>query len=310
MSVRSSLLLVALLCSFPAFPQDSLRILSWNVQMLPRFVNTNGKGKRAKAIVEQLKTHHYDVVVFQELFKKRSRRIIRKGLAKEFPYHTQVLNKKTFSFKTNGGVMLFSRFPVNEVHEIRYKDRTGFDKLSRKGALLAEMVVHGKTIQVAGTHLQAFGPTEIMYSQYQQLHDELLKPHTKPGIPQFICGDFNTIKTIPTQLPSGVTQDMVNRLARYPVMLQTLGVQDYELEGPQQYTMDRPYNDLCKGGKDRRLLLDYVWVRTPSDISYSVTRRVKIMRQQWHKDHQDLSDHFAVEAVVSGIQGVISTGKE
>lgn len=307
--MRQTFLVVAMLLSLPAFPQDSLRILSWNVQMLPMLVNANGKGKRAKAIVEQLKTHHYDVVVFQELFKKRSRKIITKGLAEEFPYHTRVLNKKTISFKTNGGVMLFSRYPINEVHEIRYKDRTGFDKLSRKGALLAEMVVHGKTIQVAGTHLQAFGPTEIMYSQYKQLHDELLKPHTKPGVPQFICGDFNTIKTIPTQLPASVTPDMISRLARYPVMLETLGVMDYDLDGPQQFTMDRPYNDLCKGGKDRRLLLDYILVRTPNDISYSVTRRVRIMRQQWHKEHQDLSDHFALEAVVSGVQGEVATGK-
>lgn len=270
--------------------------------MLPRFVNANSKGKRAKVIVEQLKKHPYDVVVFQELFKKRSRRIITKGLAREFPYHTKVLNKKAITLKTNGGVMLFSRYPIKATHEIQYKDRTGFDKLSRKGALLAEIDVHGKTIQVVGTHLQAFGPTDIMYSQYQQLHDELLQPQTKPGVPQFICGDFNTIKTIPAQLPSGVTQEQVNRLARYPVMLKTLEVHDYELLGDQQYTMDRPYNDLCTTRKEFRLLLDYVFLRAPEGISYTVTRRVKIMRHPWHVEHQDLSDHFGVEAVVVGFK--------
>ena len=305
------LILLAILCSANlAVAQDSVRILSWNIQMLPAIVNNNGKAKRAKVIVEQLKTHHYDVVVFQELFKKRSRRIITKGLAMEFPYHTQVLNKKSIALKTNGGVMLFSRYPINEVHEIRYTNRTGFDRLSRKGALLAEMNVHGKTIQVVGTHLQAFGSTEIMYSQYNQLHNELLKPHTKPDVPQFICGDFNTIKSIPAVLPAGITQEIVNRLPRYPVMLQTLDVEDYDLLGNQQYTMDRPYNDLCKKRKEYRLLLDYVLVRSTNDISYSVSRRVKIMRHPWHKNHQDLSDHFAVEAIISGIQNPISTAKD
>mgnify|MGYP003477775737 CR=1 FL=1 len=48
MSARSVLLTVALLASLPAFPQDSVRILSWNIQMLPMLVNANGKGKRAK----------------------------------------------------------------------------------------------------------------------------------------------------------------------------------------------------------------------------------------------------------------------
>ena len=206
--------------------------------------------------------------------------------------------------------MIFSRYPSKEVHEIRYTDRSGFDKLSRKGALLAEMTVHGKTIQVIGTHLQAFGAAEIMYSQYNQLYTELLKPYTKPDVPQFICGDFNTIKSIPTELPAGITQDIVNRLARYPKMLQTLDVEDYDLLGPQQYTMDRPYNDLCKQRKEYRLLLDYVLVRSSNDIPYSVSRRVKIMRHPWHKNHMDLSDHFALEAIVSGIQTPISTAKE
>ena len=294
----------------PALSQDSLRILSWNIQMLPRLVNNNGKAKRAKIIVEQLKTNHYDVVVFQELFKNRSRRIIVNGLATEFPYHTEVLNKKAISLKTNGGVMIFSRYPISEVHEIRYRDRSGFDKLSRKGALLAEMTVHGKTIQVIGTHLQAFGSTKIVYSQYKQLHDELLKAYTKPDVPQFICGDFNTIKTIPAVLPAGITQEIINSLPRYAVMLQTLGVEDYELLGPQQYTMDRPYNDLCKPRKEYRLLLDYVLVRSSNGISYSVSRRVKIMRYPWHKNHLDLSDHFALEAIISGIPNPISTAKE
>ena len=310
LSNRSLFILLALLlAATPSISQDSLRILSWNIQMLPRLVNANGKGKRAKVIVEKLKAHHYDVVVFQELFKKRSRRIITRGLAEEFPYHTNVLNKKAISLKTNGGVMLFSRFPIKESHEIKYKDHTGFDRLSRKGALLAEMDVHGKTIQVIGTHLQAFGSAEVMCSQYKQLHDELLKPYTKPDVPQFICGDFNTIKTIPAVLPAGITQEFVNRLPRYQMMLQSLGTQDYDLLGSQQFTMDRPYNDLCTKRKEYRLLLDYVLVRSSSDISSTVMRRVKIMRHPWHKNHQDLSDHFAVEAVVSGLQGVISTGK-
>ncbi len=311
MRIRLILFLFTLvICANSAVGQDSLRILSWNIQMLPGIVNNNGKAKRAKIIVEQLKTHHYDVVVFQELFKKRSRRIITNGLAAEFPYHTQVLNKKAIALKTNGGVMIFSRYPINEVHEIRYAERTGFDKLSRKGAMLAEMTVHGKTIQVVGTHMQAFGSTAVMYSQYNQLHNELLKPHTKPEVPQFICGDFNTIKSIPAELPAGITQDFVSRLPRYPVMLQTLDVKDYELLGPQQYTMDRSYNDLCKKRKEYRLLLDYVLVRSTNDISYSVSRRVKIMRHPWHKNHNDLSDHFAVEAIISGIQTPISTAKE
>lgn len=146
--------------------QDSLRLLTWNIQMLPMLVNANGKGKRAKAIVDQLKSHPYDVVVFQEMFKHRSRKIITRGLAEMYPHQTKVLNKKAVSFKTSGGVIILSRHPMLGVQQIRYKERTGFDKLARKGALLAEIDFHGKHIQVIGTHLQAFGQDPILYSQY------------------------------------------------------------------------------------------------------------------------------------------------
>lgn len=284
-SIKVVLLLTALLIPGVASAQDSLRILTWNIQMLPRFVNSNGKGKRAKAIVDQLKLHRYDVVVFQEAFKKRSQRIIRKGLRESYPHYTRVLNKKAISFKSNGGVIIYSRHPITATAEIRYTARTGFDKLARKGALLAEIDFHGKSIQVIGTHLQAFGRDSILYSQYNQLSEELVMKHAKNGVPQFLCGDFNTRKSH----------------ARFPFMLKILQAEDGDLKGDQQYTMDRPYNDLCEGNKEARILFDYIFVR-PQGTSPAITRQVKIIRQRWDAEHQDLSDHFAVEAVIGGLR--------
>lgn len=296
MTGRILLLLIFLLSAHVVLSQDSLRLLSWNIQMLPSMVRNNGKAKRARAIVDQLKANPYDVVVFQEIFKKRSRRIIRKGIASLYPYHTDVLNKKFIALRTNGGVMLFSRYPITAVHEIRYRSRSGFDKYSRKGALLADIEIKGKTIQVGGTHLQAFGPQEVMFSQYHQLHDELLKRNQRDGVPQFVLGDFNTRQT-PTS-PPVMSANGGPPLTRYEYMLQTLGAEDGPLAGDQQYTMDRPYNDLCEGNKTSRILLDYILVR-PNGASPTVARQVRIIRQQWDKEHRDLSDHFALEGIVS-----------
>ena len=82
------------LLSFPIVAQDSLKILSWNIQMLPSVAKAGGKAKRARAIAAQLNLRDYDVVVFQKLFHKRSRRIITNGLKENYPNHTPVLNKK------------------------------------------------------------------------------------------------------------------------------------------------------------------------------------------------------------------------
>jgi endonuclease/exonuclease/phosphatase family metal-dependent hydrolase len=176
----------------------------------------------------------------------------------------------------------------------------GIDRLSRKGALLADIDFPGRQIQVAGTHLQAFGDQQILYSQYRQLADDLLKANAKPGIPQLVCGDFNTLKTVPAELPPDVSKDMIDRLPRYQVMLFTLDAMDGDLYGEQQFSMDRPYNDLCETHKDRRLLLDYILLRPNGIDGLTLRRAIQIMRHPWDKRHQDLSDHFGLEAVLSG----------
>src|SRR3954447_15278815 len=84
--------LLAILISVPAPAQDTLKILTWNIQMLPNVTKGNSRATRAKAIVNQLNARDYDVVVFQELFHKRARRIVINGLKQKYPYRTPVLN--------------------------------------------------------------------------------------------------------------------------------------------------------------------------------------------------------------------------
>jgi len=288
--------LFSLLLNFPLRSQDTLRALSWNIQMLPFPASPHGKAKRARAVADLLKERNYDVVVFQEAFKRRSRRILRRELKQPYPYQTRVLNQKTISIKTNGGVMIFSRHPIDSVHEIRFHRRTGFDKYARKGAMMAEINMDGKRIQVLGTHLQAFGTDDVLASQFSQIYRELLQPKSRTGVPQFLMGDFNTRKMAP--IPPTLSADASNLQTRYGTMLQTLDAADGDLSSEQQYTMDRPYNDLCVKRKEARLLLDYVLVR-PNGVNLNVSREIKILRQQWDTDHRDLSDHFALEAVVT-----------
>lgn len=292
--------LILFILPFSSQSQDSLKLLSWNIQMLPRGLG-KGKAKRAKAIVEELKKNKYDVVVFQELFYARSRKILSRGLKETFPHQTAVLNKKTLSLKLNGGVMAFSKYPITSVKQICYASKSGPDRLSRKGALLAELVIKEKPVQVVGTHLQAFGKKEIMYAQYKQLFDELLKPNERPGVPQIICGDFNTLKKVPETLPTDLPANFEERIASYEIMIKTLQAKDGDIHGENQFTMDRPYNDLCTSRKQYRLLLDYFLVRHNESPAFIQQRNIIISKYAWHKKHSDLSDHYGLTAVVKGI---------
>ena len=176
--------------------------------------------------------------------------------------------------------MILSRHPIKSYHETCFRQRTGNDRFARKGAMIVELDVRGKPIQVLSTHLQAFGADSVLISQYRQMRNELLVPNARPDVLQIICGDLNTRPTS----------------ARYPTMLEILNAANDSLHGEQQFTMDRPNNDLTERSSTR-ILLDHILVR-PADSPVRIRREVKIFRQQWHKDHQDLSDHFALEGVV------------
>jgi hypothetical protein len=47
---------------------NSLKIISWNIFMLPRFIMRTGQLKRAYEIVNVLKHEDADIIIFQEAF--------------------------------------------------------------------------------------------------------------------------------------------------------------------------------------------------------------------------------------------------
>lgn len=292
--------LLFFLCYFTAstcFSQDTLKLLTWNIQMLPRFVNNNGKAKRAKIIVEKLQQSDYEVVILQEAFYRRARKIITKGLAKTYPYQTNVLNKQTIGLKTNGGVIILSKLPIQQVSEVKFDSRASVDRFARKGAMMVTVQWKNQPLQIVGTHLQAFSTSDITYNQLSQIKNELLDKQPSQ-IPQVICGDFNIIKTFPDKLPSNIDSARLQKLPRYPKLLEILGAEDGDLLGENQFSMDRPNNDLAKKFKQYRLLLDYVLLRNQTPTKLTILRKIKVFRHAWHKEHQDLSDHFGVEALI------------
>lgn len=96
-----------------------LRVLSWNIYMLPKFARITGKRQRAHHIVEQVGKGDYDVIVFQEAFLGDARRINGRGLRREFPYQYGPANRK-FSIKTNSGIWVLSRDSLHPIEEVDY----------------------------------------------------------------------------------------------------------------------------------------------------------------------------------------------
>jgi endonuclease/exonuclease/phosphatase family metal-dependent hydrolase len=263
-------------------PLEKIKILSWNIYMLPSIIAGKGKMERAEAIGQSLKGSDYDVIVFQEAFHRKARKKIFSQLREKFAYQTGPANQKLISCKTNSGIWIFSKHPILESHSIIFKNRSGVDALSRKGGLIAEIMIGKTVIQVVGTHLQNSGQAWIRQSQCVEFYNRLLKPFYKEGVPQVVCGDFN-----------------INREGEeYNFMLQTLQATDGELLGELKHTYDRAQNDLHVESGTKRDLIDYILIRDQANQFASTSRQIKMIRENWATNHADLSDHFALEAEI------------
>ncbi|HRG89875.1 MAG TPA: hypothetical protein PLW44_12705, partial [Chitinophagales bacterium] len=91
----------------------NLKILSWNIYMLPNIVpGKESKIERAHAIVEELKKDSFDVIVFQEAFLTDARTIISEGLKDKYPYAYGPANSGGFTIRASSGVWVISKIEL------------------------------------------------------------------------------------------------------------------------------------------------------------------------------------------------------
>lgn len=264
----------------PAESQKKIKILSWNIYMLPGPWGHHNKN-RAKAIGSLLDSSDYDVIVFQEAFHRKARKKISRLLSPAFPFQAGPANQKLLSLKTNSGIWIFSKYPITTVKAIAFRFRSGIDAMSRKGALMAEINVENQKIQVVGTHLQNGPKAELRHLQCGELFEGLLEKYEQPGTPQVVCGDFNISK-----------HDAVDD---YNMMLRLLDATDGELSGSHQYSYDHSGNDLGVEPGLNHELIDYIFLRSFDPWALLPERKIRIFQTSWRPGHRDLSDHYSME---------------
>lgn len=284
--------------------EPQLKVLSWNIYLLPRLIRQVGQLERSKLIAEKLIEADYDVIVFQEAFDKRSRNILWNIIKEIYPYAIGPVNedRKKVLTVTNGGVWIVSKLPLKKIGEILFDDCKGFDCASRKGALMVEVEKDGHSYQLIGTHMQADDSPrkeDIRDKQLEQIKNQLVDPFHMDGVPQLLCGDFNIHK---------------RDIKHYNQMLKTLAAEDNVCaadlleENPaiseEVYTYDCKNNDLVE--YQETTTLDYILVKNNNFIFRSIRRKVTTFLGNWNSKkmtgRKNLSDHHAVEiTLIPGI---------
>lgn len=263
--------------------KSNLKILTWNIFMLPPIVPREGRMERAHGIVDTLKNSDYDIIIFQEAFHKKAVTIIDDGLKSIYPYRYGPFNQTNAPLHTNSGVWIVSKLPLDELGVIKYKHAKGIDKMAHKGAALMRGFFRGKEFQILGTHMQSgyaeYAETRKM--QLLQIENELLKVNRKDDVPQILCGDMNVERKVK---------------AEYSSMIENMGVEDGEILSVQQETYDSKNNPLAD--PNTFTTFDYVLLRKNGSKIRAVLREINIFKRKWKKGKDDLSDHFALSCVL------------
>lgn len=279
------IIILGIMAIKPLQAQDTLKILAWNIYMLPKAIRKSGQMQRVEPIAKALNDAQYDILILQETFYRKAKCALSTALKSGYPYQVGPANNKKRGIKLNSGVMIFSKSPIDFVEEIQFKRSSGPDKMARKGALMVSLKKNKKNIQIIGTHLQADESNKkdkIRISQYAEIN-QLLQKNVNAADFQILAGDFNTKKSD-------------NKL--YNIMIDTLQVSDASLEGDIQYSYNTITNDLSKNKKTYHEILDYIFIKNNKLNSIHTNRKVVAFTYQWHKKHKDLSDHYAVEATI------------
>lgn len=265
-----------------SYSDEELKILSWNIYMLPPFAYMTNKRARAKAIGDFLNTSDYDIAILQEAFKHGARRMIKRRTKQSFPYRKGPANIRYITiFRTNSGIWMLSKHPIEKLGVTKFKQKAGFDnKMARKGALMVEMEKNGKKYHFVGTHLNAGGPIEVRRSQVVQIK-ELVEKHEKENVPVIIAGDFNI----------NIKSDT------YPFVLETLGVEDGILVGDRQCTTSAK-NDYNLDNPNKCEIIDYIFYKGNGvDYEY-IERRLPVIEYPFKEGRKSLADHEPVEMYI------------
>jgi endonuclease/exonuclease/phosphatase family metal-dependent hydrolase len=262
---------------------SELKILSWNIYMLPYISLFNNNDKRARAIAERLNGSDYHIIVFQEAFSSKCRNIMSEILLASFPFQYGPVNDAPFSLRTNSGLWIVSKFPLTKLDQLEFSKSRGFDAVARKGAVLFEGIFKGSKFQLLATHLQAEDSQELREMQCAEIREHLLNPYFHRDTPQFLCGDFN--------IDMHDTND-------YHRMLQILDATNGNLSGNILVTYDEIDNDLAFKANGKRKILDYALVRNDALIE-KTDRKVHAFFSNIGEVESPLSDHYAMELNVN-----------
>lgn len=180
-------------------------IMSYNVFCRESKLFKDSQNARCKLIPKTIDEYsqNIDCIIVQEIFDEDAEKILNQQMKKYgFKYKSNKLSShiiKNYYFFTkkiieDGGVKIYSKFPIIFEKHLIFKHSSGEDELAGKGVCYIKIQKYNKYIHIFGTHLQS-GKTDekikIKFKQIQQFKDFFNKQKIDPQDLVIFGGDFN-----------------------------------------------------------------------------------------------------------------------
>lgn len=261
----------------------TIRILSYNTQLMPFYAGSVNKlnNPAIRAVDIPKKISKYDVVICQELFDHDLRHSFKAAMKAFYPYHSHLVGEGGPNI-LNGGVMIFSKWPIQKQKKMIYQAGVNMDGFASKGVIYIVINKQGNPYHIFGSHLQSGSKAEevtarhkqfIEFAQFIQLQNI---PYSEPVL---LGGDFNT------DISNGEIYQLLNILnVNLP---KNIGY---------PFSSDSTINTMHAGDSQKRI--DFVFTSNAHIAPTVAYNNIFILRafddQRMWPDF-DLSDHFPVE---------------
>ena len=258
--------------------KDTLKVLSWNIQMLPNLYAPFTKLVRKKQkirlpeIIKYLEKSNFDIIVLQEVFDIQMKNKLKKQLSNAYPY-MQLPIKKGWGIKLSNGVMFLSKHPINLIDKVIFNVSKKSDRMAQKGCALVELDFYDQHILVAGTHLDSKGQ-KVRDKQYNMVKEQIIGPYKSSQKNFFLAGDLNTEQNSEA----------------FKKMIALFELNNYPLNEENPYTFDSENSWINYKNKG---WIDY--------ILYQIKPENKIINQyiirpkmSYKNKPMDLADHYGI----------------
>lgn len=294
-------LLFTLVVALVAFESQAteMRLLTWNVYMLPSPIKASKQKMRKESIVQELsvRQEQYDVMVFQEMFSGDLRKKLSQALKATHPY-TYSMGKGTRILHPFGpGLFILSKYPFEIKDKVYYKKCSGADCLAAKGAFLAELTLdEGKKIQVIVTHMQAGQKPKkrkVRAHQIEQLR-AFMKRNKRSQVPQILAGDFNINSLSTEEFPEVISYLSVKAPFDTKIPETEMSTDSTLLSRLLEFASTRSTATECFGIEPRtaKSRLDHVWINDDEGVAEVKSLSVTPIRTITNGMACDLSDHL------------------